>query len=88
MIPMTDNAHTTETDQAWAIVRDGTEFAADVKFLSEDQEWGPLDTAMTFASEAEANNGAETLCPAFMPGHAEAVTPLLARSDQTQRLDR
>jgi hypothetical protein len=69
----------TDTDEAtknlrWVIVRDGTEHGPDVKFLNEDQEWGGIETAMTFDSEAEALNGAETLCPAFMPGHAESFT--------------
>jgi hypothetical protein len=28
---------------------------------------------MVFDTEEDAINGAETLCPAFMPGHAERV---------------
>jgi hypothetical protein len=69
----------TDTDEAgkhvrWVIVRDGTEHGPAAKFLNEDQEWGGIETAMNFDSEAEAVNGAETLCPAFMPGHAESVS--------------
>jgi hypothetical protein len=60
-------------DRRWAIVRDGTEYGEDVKFLTESQEWGSLESAMLFSSENEAVNGAETLCPPFMPGHAEPV---------------
>ena len=60
-------------DERWAIAQDDAESSPDVRFLSEDQEWGPLQRAMVFDTEADAINGAETLCPAFMPGHAERV---------------
>ena len=69
---MTSNHEPGENDQRWAIVRDGTEHTPDVKYLSTDQEWGTIETAM-FDSEDDASNGAETLCPAFMSGHAEPV---------------
>ena len=71
---MTDNDETITGDKQWAIVCDGTEMGPDVKFLSESQEWGTIETAMLFASEDEAVNGAETLCPPFTPGHAESLT--------------
>ena len=61
------------TDEKWAIAQDDAESSPDVRFLSEDQEWGPIDRAMVFDTEDDAINGAETLCPAFMPGHAERV---------------
>ena len=64
----------TETGQRWAIARDGAELHRGLEFLSEDQEWGPLESAMLFSSEADASNGAETLCPPFMPGHPEPVS--------------
>ncbi len=67
---MTDS----QTDQRWAIIRDGAELHSGLEFLSEDQEWGPIEGAMVFSTEAEAANGAETLCPPFMPGHPQAVT--------------
>ena len=70
---MTENRDPNENDERWTIVRDGTEHGTDVKYLSHDQEWGDIDTAMIFDTEAEATNGAETLCPAFMPGHAAAI---------------
>lgn len=75
----------TRTDQRWAIARDGEDVDQALAFLSEDQEWGPLDIAMLFSSEAEAANGAETLCPPFMPGHPRPVTraELGDRADET-----
>jgi hypothetical protein len=64
----------TQTDQQWVIARDGEGVEQGLAYLSEDQEWGPLDIAMLFSSEEDAANGAETLCPPFMPGHPQAVT--------------
>lgn len=66
----------TDTDQEaadgrWAIVRDGTEFTQEERFLSKSQEWGTLEKAMTFATRHEAEGGSETLCPPFTTGHAE-----------------
>ena len=79
------NATGTQTDQRWAIARDGEDVDQALAFLSEDQEWGPLDIAMLFSSEAEAANGAETLCPPFMPGHPQPVSraELGDRADET-----
>ena len=70
---MTDTDTTRSGDHKWAIAQDRTDAERDVRFLSADQEWGPIETAMVFETEDEAVNGAETLCPAFMPGHAEAI---------------
>ena len=53
-------------------MRDG-ESGTDTKYFSDDQEWGPIDTAMRFATHDDASNGAQTLCPPFMPGHAEEL---------------
>lgn len=74
----------THTDQRWAIERDGEDVDQALAYLTEDQEWGPLEIAMLFSSEAEAANGAETLCPPFMPGHARPVTraELGSRADE------
>ena len=72
----------TPTDR-WAIGRDGEGFEESLAFLSEDQEWGPLEIAMLFSSEADAAHGAETLCPPFMPGHPQPVP----RADLGSRAD-
>ena len=71
---MSDVEQTTTAGRQWAIVCDGTEHGPEVKYLSESQEWGTFETAMCFATEREAVNGAETLCPPFTPGHAQEVT--------------
>jgi hypothetical protein len=75
----------TDTDRQWVIARDGAELHEGLEYLSEDQEWGPLDIAMIFSSEIEASNGAETLCPPFMPGHPQPVrrAELGSRADDT-----
>ena len=69
---MTDTGTVPDYDDRWAIVRDG-ESGTDTMYLSDDQEWGPIDTAMRFATRDDATNGAQTLCPPFMPGHAEEL---------------
>ena len=70
---MTSTDAASTIDERWAIAQDDAESSPHVRFLSEDQEWGPIDKAMVFDTEEDAVNGAETLCPAFMPGHAERV---------------
>ena len=70
---MTSTDEARSLDSRWAIAQDDADSSPDVRFLSEDQKWGPIDTAMVFDTEDDAVNGAETLCPAFMPGHAERV---------------
>ena len=70
---MTDIGHDAPVGD-WVIARDGDDVPPELKYLSDEQAWAPLDDAMRFASEDEAINGAETLCPAFMPGHAEAAS--------------
>jgi hypothetical protein len=71
-----DDDRPVDDDSYWAIVCDGTEDGPDVKFLSVTQEWSTIETAMLFATEQEAVNGAETLCPPFTVGHAQAVDPV------------
>lgn len=77
---MTDpHAHT-----QWVIVRDDADADSDEQFLSNDQQWGAIDSAMRFDTEADATNGAVTLCPPFMPGHAQPVTAEFEGSEDSE----